>query len=109
MNNTLKYRGYIASVEFDPRDSLFVGRVLGIPESITFQGDKVTDLIRDFHAAVRHYLADCKAMGRKTAKSYSGKILLRLSPKLHARVALAAEARGKSINQWAAEALAKAE
>ena len=32
MNNTMNYLGYIARVEFDPRDEIFVGRLLGIAD-----------------------------------------------------------------------------
>ena len=39
---------------------------------------------------------------------YSGKILLRVAPEVHARAALTAEAQGKSLNQWVAEVLARA-
>jgi predicted HicB family RNase H-like nuclease len=42
------------------------------------------------------------------AACYSGKILLRVAPEVHARAALTAEAQGKSLNQWAAEVLARA-
>jgi predicted HicB family RNase H-like nuclease len=41
-------------------------------------------------------------------KRYSGKLMLRVPPEVHAAVAMAAEVSGKSINQWAAEALANA-
>ena len=108
MNNTMSHRGYTARVEFDPRDNLFVGRVLGIEESITFHGETVTELTADFHAAITHYLADCKATGRTPHKPYSGKLMLRIPPEVHAHAARTAEAQGKSLNQWAAEVLARA-
>jgi len=31
--------------------------------------------------------------------------MFRISPELHAEIAMKAEAQGKSLNQWAAEAL----
>jgi len=108
MNNTMNYKGYTARVEFDPRDEIFIGRVLGIEDRITFHGETVAKLRTDFHAAIDHYLADCAAKKRAPQKPYSGKILLRLPPELHARAALKAEAQGKSLNQWAAEVLARA-
>ena len=40
--------------------------------------------------------------------NYSGKLMLRVSPEVHAAVATAAQVSGKSINQWAAEAFTKA-
>jgi predicted HicB family RNase H-like nuclease len=101
------YRGCTARVEYDPRDEAFVGRVLGIEDRITFHGATVVTLRRDFHAAVDHYLADCAARGRAPQKPYSGKILLRVAPEIHARAAMTAEAQGKSLNRWAAEVLAQ--
>ena len=65
----MTYRGYAALVEYDQRDHIFVGRVIGIPETIMFHGETVTELTKDFHAAVNHYLADCRATGRKSHKS----------------------------------------
>jgi predicted HicB family RNase H-like nuclease len=108
MNNTMTYKGYLARVEFDPRDEIFVGRVLGIEDRISFHGETVAKLRAGFHAAIDHYLADCTATGRAPQKPYSGRILLRLPPEVHARAAMMAEARGKSLNQWAAEVLARA-
>ena len=34
--------------------------------------------------------------------------MLRISPEMHAEIAMKAETRGKSLNQWAADALALA-
>lgn len=109
MNNTMTYKGYVARVEFDPRDEIFVGRVLGIEDRISFHGETVAKLRAGFHASIDHYVADCAATGRAPQKPYSGKILLRLPPEVHARAAMKAEARGKSLNQWAAEVLARAD
>lgn len=108
MNNIMNYKGYSARVEFDPRDNLFVGRILGVAESITFHGDTVEELTRDFHAAVDHYIEDCETTGRKPHKPYSGKLMLRIPPEVHAHAAMAAAAHGKSVNQWATEVLAEA-
>ena len=71
-------------------------------------GETVASLTKDFHAAVDHYLKDCEATGRPPHKPYSGKLMLRVPPEVHAHAALMAEAHGKSINQWAAEVLAQA-
>jgi predicted HicB family RNase H-like nuclease len=108
MSNALTYKGYTARAEFDARDNIFVGRILGIPESITFHGETVAQLTRDFRVAVNHYLADCAQAGKEPHKSYSGKLMLRIPPDIHARAAMMAEAHGKSINQWVAELLAHA-
>ena len=108
MMNAMTHKGYAARVEYDPRDEIFVGRVLGIEDRITFHGAAVATLRREFRAAIDHYLADCAARGRAPQRPYSGKILLRVAPEVHAHAAMMAEAHGKSLNQWAAEILASA-
>lgn len=105
MTHAMTYKGYTARVEFDPRDEIFVGRVLGIDDHLTFHGDTVAGLTKDFHEAVDHYIADCKRMGRSPQKPASGKLMLRIRPEVHAAVSIAAQAAGKSINQWADEVL----
>ena len=37
--NTMTHKGYTARVEYDERDNLFVGRILGIRNIISFHGD----------------------------------------------------------------------
>jgi len=106
--NTMTYRGYTARVEYDERDDILVGRILGIRDIVSFHGATVAALRRQFQSAVRDYLADCATQRRAPQKPYSGKILLRVAPEVHAHAAMIAEAQGKSLNQWAAEILARA-
>jgi len=108
MMNIMTCKGYKARVEFDPRDNIFVGRVLGIEDSISFHGATVAELKEHFAAAINHYLADCKASGRKPEKSASGKLMLRIPPEIHAKALIMSKASGKSLNQWASELLKKA-
>jgi predicted HicB family RNase H-like nuclease len=108
MKNVMTYKGYIARIEFDSRDNIFTGKVLGIEDGITFHGTTVKELRIDFEAAINHYIADCVATGRKPFKPASGKLMLRVSPETHAKALTIAKASGKSLNQWAAEVLDKA-
>lgn len=106
--NIMNYKGYSAMIAFDERDNIFWGKVLGVRDSITFEGESVAELTEDFHNAIDHYLADCKLKGRKPEKPYSGNLMLRVGSETHAAAALAAEIAGKSLNQWASEMLDKA-
>jgi predicted HicB family RNase H-like nuclease len=47
-------------------------------------------------------------LGRPPQKPYSGKVLLRIDPQLHAQAAALAEAQGKSLNAWTQEQMQKA-
>jgi len=58
--NTMTYKGYTARVEYDERDNIFAGRILGIRSIISFHGETVAELRTEFELAVKDYLADCK-------------------------------------------------
>ena len=106
--NTMSHKGYTARVEFDERDSIFVGRVLGTRTIIGFHGETVAQLRAEFEAAVEDFLRDCKEQGVKPEKPASGKLLLRVPPEVHGAALVAAQAAGKSLNQWATELLTDA-
>ena len=46
------------------RCQIFVGRVGGIRERISFHGATIAELAAGFHAAIDAYLDDCKATGQ---------------------------------------------
>ena len=106
--NTMTYKGYTARVEYDERDTIFVGRILGIRSIVSFHGETVAELRAEFEHAVKDYLADCKQQGIQPEKPASGKLLLRVPPEVHGRALIAAQAAGKGLNQWATEALQQA-
>ena len=101
----MSHKGYSARVEYDERDHILVGRILGIISIIGFHGETVSELRLEFEKAVEDYLADCKAEGVKPERPASGKILLRVPPEVHGKALVAAQASGKSLNQWASEVL----
>ena len=106
--NTMTYEGYTARVEYDERDNVFIGRILGIRTIISFHGETVEGLRAEFELAVKDYVADCREQGIRPEKPASGKLLLRVPPEVHGRALVAAQASGKSLNQWATEVLKQA-
>lgn len=44
MNNILTYKNYIGTVNFSEEDGVFFGKVMGISDSISFEGDTVESL-----------------------------------------------------------------
>ncbi len=106
--NAMSYKGYTARIEFDERDNIFVGRVLGVKAIIGFHGETVTELRADFEAAIDFMIEESQKQGITPEKPASGNLMLRVSPELHAEALIAAQFAGKSLNQWAAEALSKA-
>ncbi len=106
--NTMTYKEFTARIEYSHEDQCFIGHIANIRDVIGFHGESVADLRMAFEDAVDDYLETCKKLGRAPQKLFSGKLTLRISPKLHASVAIAAKVSDKSINQWATEMLEKA-
>jgi predicted HicB family RNase H-like nuclease len=106
--STIEYRGYAARVHFDPRDDLFVGRILGVRDIISFHADSVRGLHDAMKEAVDDYLADCVASNVTPERPASGRLMLRIPPQTHAAALLAAQLAGKSLNQWAGDVIGAA-
>ena len=106
--NTMTYKGYTARIEFDDRDNILVGKLLGIRDVIGFHADNVAQLRASFEEAVDDYLETCEKIGKSPEKPANGKLLLRVPPELHAAALIKAQAAGKSLNQWATEIIGEA-
>jgi len=104
----MRYKGYSARIEYDARDDIFVGRVLGMRDIISFHASSVAQLHEAFGEALDDYLADCHEQGIAPEKPASGKVMLRIRPEVHAAASIAARAAGKSLNQWADEVFEQA-
>ena len=106
--NSMKYRGYTAKIEFDDRDDIFIGHVIGARDTICFHADNVADLKHEFMVSIDDYLNYCIEKGLPPDKPASGKLMLRIPPEVHSASLIAAQAAGESLNQWAARALSEA-
>ena len=98
MSNILTYKNYIGTVNFSEEDGVFFGKVIGISDSISFEGDSVAGLTEDFHNAVDEYLEFCAANNKEPQQQYKGSFNVRISPELHRRASLLAQRRHISLN-----------
>ena len=105
MRNTLNYKGYFGSVEFSDEDDVFHGRIIGINDRITYEGDSVQSLRGDFIAAVDEYINDCAEIGKEPEKSYKGTFNVRIEPALHRQLVVYSSSHGKSLNAVVEEAI----
>ncbi len=101
----MTYKGYAATVDFDAEDLILVGKLAGIDDSISFHADDGKAFIAAFHEAVDDYVETCAKVGKAPQKPYSGKVMFRIDPAVHAQAALAAKMTGKSLNAWGEDAL----
>jgi predicted HicB family RNase H-like nuclease len=65
MKDIMKYKDFIASVHFSTEDEIFFGKIEGIEDLITFEGESVTLLKDAFKESVEEYLILCNQLGKK--------------------------------------------
>jgi predicted HicB family RNase H-like nuclease len=105
MNNVLTYKGYIGSVNFSADDNVFFGKLEGINDLITFEGETVQELKDAFYYMVDEHIKDCEKENMPAEKSYKGSFNIRLTPELHRRAAISAKMHGTTLNTFVKESI----
>ena len=103
--NVMTVDGYHAKIEYDEELDLFRGEILGLSGGADFYGKNPKELRTEFKRSLHVFLEVCKEKGLEPRRNFSGKFNLRISPELHEKLAIEAQAQGKSINTLAQEAL----
>jgi predicted HicB family RNase H-like nuclease len=103
--NVMTIGAYQAKIEYDDDLDLFRGEILGLSGGADFYGKNPKELRAEFNKSLKVFLEVCKEKGIEPRRHFSGKFNLRISPTLHEKLALAAQAQGKSINSLAQQAL----
>ena len=107
MKDTLAYKDFVGSVHFSSEDSVFLGRIEGINDLVTFEGESVAELKSSFKDAVEDYIHLCKENNRPIYKSYRGSFNVRVSPELHRKAVQTSQKLGVSLNQLVQAAIEK--
>jgi predicted HicB family RNase H-like nuclease len=103
--DVLTYKGFIGSVHFSAQDDVFFGKVEGVNDLITFEGNSVQELKDAFHYVVDEHIKDCEIENIPVEKSYKGSFNLRIPPDLHRRAAVTARAHGSTLNSFVRNAI----
>ncbi len=103
--NMMSLEGYNAKIEYDAELDMFRGEILGLTGGADFYGKNPQKLRAEFKKSLQVFLEVCREKGIEPRRNYSGKFNLRIPPELHEKLAIVAQAEGKSINSVAQEAL----
>lgn len=103
--NVMTVDGYQARIEYDAETDQFRGEILGLNGGADFYGRNPKELRAEFRKSLAVFLKVCREKGIEPRRSYSGRFNLRIPAELHERLAIVAQAEGKSINTVAQEAL----
>ncbi|MDJ0705385.1 MAG: type II toxin-antitoxin system HicB family antitoxin [Leptolyngbyaceae cyanobacterium MO_188.B28] len=105
--NLMTVEGYHARIEYDEDLDQFRGEILGLNGGADFYGSNPKELRLEFKKSLDVFLDVCKEKGIEPRRQFSGKFNLRISPELHEKLAITAQAQGKSLNSLAQDALQK--
>ena len=56
--DVLYYKGYLGTVEYSAEDECFYGKVLGITDLISYEGNDIDELRRDFRDGIDDYIGN---------------------------------------------------
>lgn len=106
MNNIMEYKGYWAEIRYSDEDECFYGIIEGLKNTlISFEGDTVKELKKDFKDAINHYLENCKANNEEPEKQCKGSLNVRLGVDLHNKAKMKSIEKNISINELIKDAV----
>lgn len=109
--STLSSRDYLFSIVWSDEDKAFVARVLEFP-SLAAHGPTSEEALLEIRSTVDAVLDELIEAGEPvpeplSRKHFSGKLNLRMPPKLHRDLSIEAAREGVSLNQWITIKLAR--
>ena len=107
MKKELSYKGYYGSVEYSLEDDVLYGKVIGIKGLLSYEGQTLDELRKDFQGVIDEHLEDCKVQGIMPQKSYKGSFNVRITPELHMKAAAYAASQAESLNSLVEKAIKK--
>jgi predicted HicB family RNase H-like nuclease len=107
MKGLLKYKSFVGSVNFSDEDKVLYGKIEGITDLISYEGDSVKDITNAFEEAVEDYLDLCAQVGKEPYKSFKGLFNVRIKPQLHKQATFLSIERGITLNKLVEEAIEK--
>ena len=105
MNNQLKRKACIGSIEASLEGNCLFGKILFIKALVSYEGKTVAELDAAFHEAVDDYLATCQSLGQTPEKPCKGSFNVRVGHDLHLAAALAAMRKKVTLNDLTRQAL----
>lgn len=99
MENNLKYKEYLGSVEYSAEDSVLYGKIIGINDLVTYQASSVKELEESFKEAVEDYLELCEDIGKEPNKLFKGSFNVRTSRHVHKSLAIMAARKKMKLNE----------
>jgi predicted HicB family RNase H-like nuclease len=107
VRDTLLYKGFYGSIHYTDDDKCLFGHIIGITDSVSYEGTTIEEITNDFHQAVDDYIDVCKTIGKTPLKSAKGSFNVRIGEEAHLKALIKADMKKTSLNQIVKEAVEK--
>ena len=105
MINQLEHCGRVGSVEFSQEDGVLHGKLLNTPDLISYEGETVSELIKDFKEAVEDYIDFCLQHGKPLLPQGTTNIPVKLE--LYRELAETAKQKNMPVESCITESLVR--
>lgn len=60
----IEYKGYVGSIEYDPEDKIYYGKLLNIDDFVNYHGSDGVELYKSYRNAVDDYIEFKREVGK---------------------------------------------
>lgn len=106
-NDSLTYKGFHGSINFDQEDKIFFGKIEFIKDLVNYEARDAENLVNSFQDAVDDYLEICKKAHKEPDKPFKGSFNVRIGTELHEKVGLYALQHKETLNNVVKNALSQ--
>jgi predicted HicB family RNase H-like nuclease len=106
-NNSLTYKGFYGSINFDQEEKIFFGQIEFIKDLVNYEARDGESLVDSFQEAVDDYLSSCKQANKQPDKPFKGSFNVRIGTELHKKVGLYALQHEDTLNNVVKNALSE--
>ena len=121
-NNSLIYKGFYGSINFDQEEKIFFGKIEFIKvtnqrtkidwaefikDLVNYEAKDAENLVNSFKDAVDDYLISCKEANKQPDKPFKGSFNVRIGTELHKKVGLYALQHEDTLNNIVKNALSE--
>jgi predicted HicB family RNase H-like nuclease len=99
MNNSVSYKGFVGSVNFDFNKNLVYGKIENVQDVVEYKTEFAAKVKNEFIKAVKKYIRDCKQENKRIIKLYNGHFKLHVTSELYQKAASLASTKGISLNK----------
>lgn len=103
----MTYKGFYGTIHYSDEDKCLYGHIVGISDTVSYEGTTIDEITADFRLAVDHYIEVCEEMGKTPLKSAKGSFNVRIGRETHLKALIKADAENKTLNQVVREAVEK--